>query len=377
MREFINISRLKVNKQHIIAFIAGILVVAIICGIAMLIMYEKGLFLDNTEMPGGVILQDFEVVSESDFDSVILQSSLPQLVYFVEEDQKYDIYDDLFVSINETWGSNAKVYYVNEASRGYLANIGLGFDDDPVYAIFYKGHIFDKKELKVNQTEIQTWIYDFVMNDIHSLAPELYLPIIYRMYPTGTIVKTEFADNDFNVSEIILTPVNHNLKASFICNGLKISKAEYENLFSSIGYTYGGFNNVFAVPDMTTQTPVNNLYYHILAYGQFAKKDNEYEAKVINSIKYVPKKVDYITEEMYISQIILARNIEEADFRNMLVPCDGRWLSKTDYPVLFFLLGDTFGSSTDTSFKIPDLSSSSPIDGATYYIVATGARFPE
>lgn len=151
---------------------------AVICGITMLIMYEKGLFINNSQMPGGTLIQNFEVVNESDFDSVVLQSSLPQLVYFVNEDNKYDIYDDLFVNINETWGSNAKVYYVNEASRGYLVNIGLNFEDDPVYAIFYKGQIFDKKQLKVNQTEIQTWIYDFVMNDIHSLAPELYLPII-------------------------------------------------------------------------------------------------------------------------------------------------------------------------------------------------------
>ena len=80
---------------------------------------------------------------------------------------------------------------------------------------------------------------------------------------------------------------------------------------------------------------------------------------------------------MYISQIILSTNIEEVDSTNMLIPCDGRWLNKSDYQVLFFLLGDTFASATDTSFKIPDLSSSSPIEGATYYIVATGGRFPE
>ena len=369
--------RFKLNKQHIIAFIAGLLIMAVICGITMLIMYEKGLFINNSQMPGGTLIQNFEVVNESDFDSVVLQSSLPQLVYFVNEDNKYDIYDDLFVNINETWGSNAKVYYVNEASRGYLVNIGLGFEDDPVYAIFYKGQIFDKKQLKVNQTEIQTWIYDFVMNDIHSLAPELYLPIIYRMYPTSSTVKTEFADDDFNVSEIILTPVNHNLKTSFICNGQIISKAAYEELFSCIENTYGGYNVTFGVPDMTSKTPSNNLYYHILAHGQFAQKDNEYEAKVIDDLKYVPKKVDYISQDMYISQIVLARNIEEVDSTNMLIPCDGRWLNKSDYQVLFFLLGDTFASATDTSFKIPDLSSYSPIEGATYYIVATGGRFPE
>ena len=110
---------------------------AVICGITMLIMYEKGLFINNNQMPGGTLIQNFEVVNESDFDSVVFQSSLPQLVYFVNEDNKYDMYDDLFVNINETWGSNAKVYYVNEASRGYLVNIGLVFEDDPVYAIFY------------------------------------------------------------------------------------------------------------------------------------------------------------------------------------------------------------------------------------------------
>lgn len=128
---------------------------------------------------------------------------------------------------------------------------------------------------------------------------------------------------------------------------------------------------------MTSKTPSNNLYYHILAHGQFAQKDNEYEAKVIDDLKYVPKKVDYISQDMCISQIILARNIEEVDSTNMLIPCDGRWLNKADYQVLFFLLGDTFASATDTSFKIPDLSSYSPIEGATYYIVATGGRFPE
>lgn len=54
------------------------------------------------------------------------------------------------------------------------------------------------------------------------------------------------------------------------------------------------------------------------------------------------------------------------------VLCDGRILNVSEYPVLFALIGNTFGGDGTTTFALPNLTNASPISGAKYYMSIDG-----
>lgn len=60
---------------------------------------------------------------------------------------------------------------------------------------------------------------------------------------------------------------NTNIPAGWLlCNGAALTRfTNYENLFSVIGYTYGGSGNLFNVPDFTSTTSNGTIYYIIKA----------------------------------------------------------------------------------------------------------------
>lgn len=52
--------------------------------------------------------------------------------------------------------------------------------------------------------------------------------------------------------------------------------------------------------------------------------------------------------------------------------CDGRDLTINQYQALYALIAQRFGSSSPTTFKIPNLVGAEPIPGMAYYIATTG-----
>jgi len=369
---FMDKKKFRLNKQHVISFIAGILVTAILCGIGILIAYEKGLFSNNDGMLGGAILQKYTIVTESDFDAKVLNSSLPELVYFVEEGEKYALYDGFFETMYDTWGRDVKIYYVNDMSRFYLMNLGLYSDGTPLYAIFDKGEVFEQKYLETNQYDIYAWVKDFMTEDTATPKPEPIVPVFYRMYP-GTVRQAGFSDEYFNLGELSLLPYKYDHDYSYNCIGSRsLLKKDHEALYALIGDTYGSDTEQFSLPDLSSAVPNSDLYYQIFIAGEFPEYESDFDPITVGDIKYVPTEISYINNDLYIGQIILAKNIDDLDFRGILVPCDGRKLEKAYYTALYTLVGDEFGLTTSVYFYLPDLSSASPIEGAKYYIVATG-----
>ena len=364
--------KFRLNKQHVISFIAGVLVTAVLCGIGILIAYDKGAFSGNDGMLGGAILQKYTIVTESDFDEKVLKSSLPELVYFVEEGEKYALYDGFFETIYETWGRDVKIYYVNDMSKYYIMNFGLYSDGSPLYAIFDNGKVLEQKYMETNQYDIYAWVKDYMSVDTATPKPEPIVPVFYRMFP-GSVKQAGFSDAYFNLGELSLLSYSFDHDYSYNCMGSRsLSKNDNEALYVIVGDEYGSDTEKFSLPDLSSAVPDTNLCYQIFTAGEFPEWESAYDPITVGDIKYVPTEIEYINNELYIGQIILAKNIDALDFRGILLLCDGSKVEKKYYTPLYTLVGDAFGYTTSAYFLLPDLSSASPIEGAKYYIVATG-----
>jgi microcystin-dependent protein len=323
-------------------------------------------------MLGGAILQKYTVVTESDFDTKVLKSSQPELVYFVEEGEKYALYDGFFETIYSTWGRDVKIYYVDHMTDTYLNRFGLYTDGTPLYAIFNNGEVTEQKYLTTNQYDIYTWVKNYMTEETATPTPPPNAPIVYRMYPAA-IKASGFDFEKQSIGELNLNPYSYEHGYSKYCvSGQYLSKSEYNELYVLLGEDYNSNAEQFTLPDFSSAVPNSEMNYQIFTIGEFPEYDGEYNPVTIGDINYFPTVVSYISNDMFIGQIILAKNIDEINDRGILIPCDGRMIEKYSFTALYTLLGDRFGYSNRIYFYVPDLSSFSPIEGAKYYIVASG-----
>jgi microcystin-dependent protein len=230
-------------------------------------------------------------------------------------------------------------------------NFGLYSDGTPLYAIFDKGEVFEQKYFETNQYDIYAWVKHYMTEETATPQPEPEVPVFYRMYPSA-VRQAGFSDLTYNLGELSLMRYSYDHDYSYNCDsGRSLSKSDHEALYTLIGDTYGSDAEKFSLPDLSASEPINDLHYQIFVAGAFP---------------------EYISNDLYIGQVILAKNIDDLDFRGILVPCDGRKLEIAYYNALYTLIGDLYNLNTNVYFYIPDLSSASPIDGATYDIVTSG-----
>lgn len=55
------------------------------------------------------------------------------------------------------------------------------------------------------------------------------------------------------------------------------------------------------------------------------------------------------------------------------LPCDGKVLKISDYPVLAAVIGNAYGGDGQTTFAVPNLAA---VGGVSYYIAASGIYPP-
>lgn len=172
---------------------------------------------------------------------------------------------------------------------------------------------------------------------------------------------------DSCLSEISLFPYNFTPAGYTKCNGAVLSINSYPNLYSLISATYGGDGtSTFAVPNLTASIPLSGLDYYMANAGSTPDYTSATVSKIgsYNYFAYLSNSENYLIGEI--------KMVSKAD-ENIMLPCDGRVLSITDYPALFSLISSKFGGDGRSTFALPNLSNiSSPVDGTSYYIVVNG-----
>ena len=78
---------------------------------------------------------------------------------------------------------------------------------------------------------------------------------------------------------------------------------------------------------------------------------------ITHEIESIKPKIDLLSLAMFYSQAVIGDykfSARTDDYLGWLI-CDGRTLDRDEYPALFEVVGTSFGNTTSTNFKLPDL----------------------
>jgi microcystin-dependent protein len=78
---------------------------------------------------------------------------------------------------------------------------------------------------------------------------------------------------------------------------------------------------------------------------------------ITHEIESIKPRIDLLSLAMFYSQAVIGDykfSARTDDYLGWLI-CDGRTLERDEYPALFEVVGTSFGNTTSTNFKLPDL----------------------
>ncbi len=173
---------------------------------------------------------------------------------------------------------------------------------------------------------------------------------------------------DFNIDalygQIELFPYTCSSEYWARCEGQTLAVSEYQGLYNVIGNKFGGTaGKDFKLPDLRGAAPDANLHYYICLFGNNPVQS---EGSYSSSNMY----------DNYVGSINLYTKDArfESGSRISNGACDGSALSYVYDPVLYALIGTTYGGS-GTAFNKPDLRGAEPDPRLCYY-VQVGGIFP-
>lgn len=198
-------------------------------------------------------------------------------------------------------------------------------------------------------------------------------------------------NDDVPVGTISYRKTGGTLSSSWLfCDGSSVSRIEYPELFEVLGYTYGGSEEFFNLPNvvignnlLVASSDENSHFMSEIAHQQGiikakrmgkdmisvaqevegAKGSFETLAQAMNS-KANQSELDTIKNQVAQNKPIVISNDTPvgaitfvnrfaSDIEGWLV-CDGRLLNTADYPELFAVIGYTHGGS-DSQFALPNI----------------------
>lgn len=199
-----------------------------------------------------------------------------------------------------------------------------------------------------------------------SSCPPTVVPLQVGEYPTDRVVKP---------GEILATMVTDLPIGYLWCNGQEVSRSTYSLLFSIIGTYYGGENSeyTFYLPNLTNEQRPNTKYiikyntYHEFSGGGGGGGDGGFIANPMmmmsgeGQIQVLPYPNTFAPPP----GMVLYNTVNFLP--DGYLPCNGSEVSRTEYSILFNIVGTIYGSGNGaTTFNLPNLS---PITIPYRYII--------
>ncbi|MDD2269072.1 MAG: tail fiber protein [Eubacteriales bacterium] len=353
-----NSSKAKFNKNHIQGFILGVLIMAILVSSGLFIYFSND---RDNNLLGALPYNQYVIIE--DFDKEVLQSSEQTLVYFNDLSLSFDRLTQIYDNIYENNKYITKTYIATKDTYSFIESIGIRRYNLPCFAMFENGKLKSVHSLDLKEVSVIQWLAPFNQARIYRAFPSSAFDSIGRYYDLG-----------YFLSELCLMPERSGLGDFLKLSGdMTLPLQGNTALYALLTDKFGGDNKTyFGLPNLDSQIPATGLNYFIATKGYFPERDDEYNrvSYIDGNIKYLEFSIEDIHQNMFIGQIILAKNVDEEKYENLLLPCDGRMLRMYDYPALGSLLGNKFGGDGANNFQLPDLSNvHSPINGAKYYIM--------
>lgn len=157
----------------------------------------------------------------------------------------------------------------------------------------------------------------------------------------------------FSLGEIRLFACPLPIRQWLPCDGRLLSVSANSGLFSMLGYSFGGKELQFGIPNLTAPA---GLSYGISISGPF-QGFGSFVDGLVGAIQPFPQPLDLIP-------------------RNW-VPCDGRSLSRAEHQDLGDVIGNTYGGDGMTSFQVPNLAAIKPPLGPDIsFAICSDGYFP-
>lgn len=201
-------------------------------------------------------------------------------------------------------------------------------------------------------------------------CPPAVVPIAVGEYPTNRIVKP---------GEILATMVEELPLGYLWCNGEEVSRFTYSLLFSIIGTYYGGEDSQFTfnLPNLTNEQNPNTKYiikyntYNEFGSGGGGGGGGAAESGLIANPMMMMSGEGQIQVLSYPSAFAPPPGTVLYNTVNFLpdgyLPCNGSEVSRTEYSILFNIVGTIYGPGNGvTTFNLPNLS---PITIPYRYII--------
>ncbi|NLN56308.1 MAG: hypothetical protein GX148_08450 [Clostridiales bacterium] len=349
--------KVKLNKNRLQGFILGVLITAV--------LFTAGLFIfspdDDSNFTGSLQYNQYVVIK--DFNNEVLKAPGQTLVYFNDLPQLNNRIISMYDYIYERSNFLAKTFNYTGNDYALLNSLGISSYYLPCFAIFENGKLKDCHPVELMVSSVVQWLSPFT------------LPKIYRAFP-GSAYDSVGAEYKYGyyISEIILMPDKPSIAGFLRLSGdMTLPVQKNTALHALLAFNFGGDNKTyFGLPNLDEQIPTPGLRYFMAVSGMFPQRDfdNPLTSYVDGNIKYLEFPLDSINENSYVGQVILAKNVDEEKYKNIMLPCDGREIAFSKYPVLASIIGDKFGGDGINKYKLPDLTNAaSPIDGAKYYIL--------
>lgn len=355
------------NISHLQGFIVGILVMVIFVAIGFLI-YNPGAAAEEETNLGGVLFQGNHYEMVENFQNEVLNASEQTLVYFNDLSIGFGYVENICNNIYENTGLTTKIYIADNTTHEFVESLGISRYDLPLFVMFENGKIQNSHKLDLQEVSVVQWVKD---NSIKS-------PVIYRAFPSSAREDANYGTDDYYVSELCLLPDKPTIwKFIKMKDNATLPITGNHALYALLADNFGGDNRTyFGLPNLEEQIPITGLAYYM------ANQDHPYPSRgeempipsyINGNIKYLEFSIEDISYDFFVGSIILAKNIDEEKYKDLLLPCDGQTLSSLYYPQLETIYGNKFGGVAGTSFNLPDLSNIEvPVEGAKYYVLLKG-----
>lgn len=350
-------SKKKLNKNHILGFFLGVLITAILlsAGLFIFLSFDS----ESSNLKGSYQPVKYDIIQ--DFDKEVLKAPGQTLVYFNDSSLSNNRLTNIYEYIYEYNKVATKTYNYSKNDYSYISSVGVSLNDLPCFALFENGKLIDTHSIEIMVTSVTKWLTPFTQ------------PKIYRAFPSSAFDGVgQNYEYGYYVSEIILMPDKQSIMNFIRLSGNMTYPIKNNSaLYSLLSNNFGGDNKTtFGLPNLDDQIPVSGLRYYIAGSGVYPSRDYTRDSFVDGNIKYLEFSINDINDNSFVGQVILARNVDEEKYKNIMIPCDGREFTMSQYPVLASIIENRFGGDGVTKFRLPDLTNApTPVKGAKYYIM--------
>lgn len=200
--------------------------------------------------------------------------------------------------------------------------------------------------------------------------------IRYRLFPAEAEAAAVNAASVYTGELVLLPtpPAGQNYKEELtLCDGKTVSMDAYMPLLAVMSGHYGldWTARTFGIPDFSQNSLADGFDYCLVTQGLYPYGNSQQDSVTADGIRYVAQAfsaVDGGAYDLYLGELVLIKTANGSALPKELIPCAGQKLRSGDYPALAAVMG-----VTTASFTLPDLRESSPVTGASYYVVTGGA----